>query len=113
MIDTDISWGMFTNKGNTAVQSIFDRCLEIAAELTDDEVWQYAYSRLELLSRDDATSEAISDAVRDQLWQQLLDVYAIKDESAVDQWFYENLSYADSRLFDIIVNTYDVQYEYR
>ena len=105
MIDTEVRWGMFSDKGNTAVQMIFDRCLELAPDLTDIELWQYAYSRLEQLSRNANMSEATDTAVRGSLWDQLIDAYAIRNLDQADYKFFVGLHELD---FDTIVSTYDL-----
>ena len=111
MIETEFRWSMFSDKGNALVQDIFDRCLELATDLTDTEVWEYAYSRLELLSRNDATSEATNEAVCDLLWQALIEAYAIRNEDTVNYWFFDADRFNNPKAFEDIVNTYDVQYE--
>lgn len=105
MFDTEFHWGMFTDRGNRAVQDIYDRCLELAQELTDHEVWRYAYSRLAQLSYNDSTSEATEPAVVDTLGQALVDAYAIRITMPA-------LDYNSRDEFDSIVSTYDVQHEF-
>lgn len=80
---------MFSEAGNQRVADILKRAVELSSELNDDDaVWQYAYSRLELLGREAEFGEATDTAVRSSLWEALIDAGAIKNWHQVQYWFY-------------------------
>lgn len=81
-------FAMFSTDGNQRVQQILDDTVRIAPGLTDDEIWQYAYSRLELLSREDEFGEATDTEVRENLWAALIDGRHFQSWKSVNYWFY-------------------------
>lgn len=81
-------FSMFSTDGNRRVQQILDDTIRIAPGLTDDEIWQYAYSRLELLSREDKFGEATDTEVREDLWGALIKGRLFQSWKSVNYWFY-------------------------
>lgn len=81
-------FSMFSTDGNRRVRQILDDTIRIAPGLTDDEIWQYAYSRLELLSREDGFGEATDTEVRENLWGALIDGRHFQSWKSVNYWFY-------------------------
>lgn len=94
-------FAMFSTDGNQRVQQILEDTIRIAAGLTDDQIWEYAYSRLELLSREAGFGEATDTEVRSRLWQSLTDAGHIRDWQATNYWFYVDwhLDFADRKNF--------------
>jgi len=82
------SYAMFTDAGDQLVADIAARAVELSKTQTDDATWQYAYSRLELLSRTPEFAEATDTEVRESLWTALCQTGAIQDQNTVQYWFY-------------------------
>jgi glutamine synthetase len=83
-------FAMFSTDGNQRVQQILEDTIRIAAGLTDDEIWEYAYSRLEMLRREDGFGEAADTEVREHLWQALINGQHFQSWKSVNYWFYVN-----------------------
>ena len=81
---------MFTDTGNRKIDELVTDVIARSSEMTDDQIWQYAYSRLELLSRREGFREATDTEVRSRVWYRLVDAQVIRDPSKVDYWFYVN-----------------------
>lgn len=83
-------YAMFTPAGNQAVRDIVVATIDFAKRLgmPDDEVWQLAYSRLEMLSRVNGFAEATDTEVRELVWEQLIQSGAIAQPDQVNYWFY-------------------------
>ena len=91
MTNSEPDMGMFSQQGNQLVWSIFQDTaqLKLAEKFTNnDQIWRYAYSRLELLSREQGFREASDTVVREQLWNHLCDTLVIDDWLHVNYWFY-------------------------
>lgn len=82
-------WAMFSNEGNRRVQQIVESAMDRAGTVTDNELWQWTYSSLELLSREPDFKEATDTEVREQIWELLCNEQMI-DRMHTQYWFYIN-----------------------
>jgi len=77
---------MFSAEGAARVQQIVETAYDLAGQLTDDKLWRWCYSNLELLSRA-GHPEAADTAVREEVWQWLVEQQWI-DPQQVNYWFF-------------------------
>lgn len=80
------------------MQQILEQAADLAGQLTDDELWQWCYSSLELLSRNKGFGEATDTEVRQAAWDWLVSEGMINGDTT-NYWFYVDW-YEDLQLFD-------------
>ena len=80
-------WAMFSNEGEQRVQQIVESAMDLAGSVTDDGLWQWAYSSLELLSKDPQFKEATDTEVCQSVWDHLVQEQMI-DPQKTNYWFY-------------------------
>ena len=69
------------------MQQIVESAMDRAGTVTDDGLWQWAYSSLELLSKDPQFKEATDTEVRQSVWDHLVQEQMI-DPERTNYWFY-------------------------
>ena len=80
-------WAMFTPAGDEQVQRIVEQAVDIAGTCTDDELWQWCYASLEVLSSEHEFREATDTEVRESVFRCLVAEKMINHETT-DYGFY-------------------------